>query len=110
MLTIIPRSELNKLSTAEQDQAIALFSKYSDVFATSEFDLGCAKDVSHYIDTSNSPSIRLCPIRRSLAAESIANKEVAELIKRGMLVSSKSPWASPILIVKKKDGSQPSCY
>ena len=61
--------------------------------------------MSHYIDTVNSPPIRLRPIRRSLAAESVVNKEVAELIERGMLVPSKSPWASPILIVKKKDGS-----
>ena len=105
MLTTIPHSELTNLSTADQDQAIALFSKYSDVFATSEYNLGCAKDVLHYIDTGDSPPIRLRPIRRSLAAESVVNKEVAELIERGMLVPSKSPWASPILIVKKKDGS-----
>ena len=71
---------MTNLSPAEQDQAIALFSKYNDVFATSEFDLGCAEDVLHYIDTGNSPPIRLCPIRRSLAAESVVNKEVTELI------------------------------
>ena len=40
-----------------------------------------------------------------MAAESVVNKEVAELIKCGMLVPSKSPWASLILIVKKKDSS-----
>ena len=46
----------------------------------------------------------LCPIRRFLASEFVVNKEVAELIKRNILVPSRSPWASPILIVNKKDG------
>ena len=62
VLTIILHSKLTNLLPAEQDQAIALFSKYRDVFATSELDLGCAKYVLHYIDTVDSPPIRLFPL------------------------------------------------
>ena len=102
VLTIIPCSDLTNLLPAEQDQAIAHFSKKHEVFATLKFDLGCAEDVSHYIDTGNSPPIRLCPIRRSLATKSVVNKEVVELIKRVMLVPYKLAWASLILIDNKK--------
>lgn len=33
------------------------------------------------------------------------NKEIQEFLDRGMIVPSKSLWASPILIVKKKGGT-----
>ena len=35
----------------------------------------------------------------------VVNEEVNKLLEKGLLIPSKSPWAAPLLVVKKKDGS-----
>lgn len=45
------------------------------------------------------------PIRRFKANDEVVKEEIEKLLDRGMIIPSKSPWASPILIVKKKDGT-----
>ena len=51
------------------------------------------------------PPFKSQAIRQSKAAEEIAEAEISKLLESGLLVKSHSPWASPLLIVKKKDGS-----
>ena len=33
----------------------------------------------------------------------VVNEEVNKLLEKGLLIPSKSPWAAPLLVVKKKD-------
>ena len=80
-----------------------MFEKYQCILAKNDFDLGCATDVTHHIDTGENMPIRLRPIRWSKSSKEVVSKEIKELLDRGMLIPTKSPWASPILIVKKKD-------
>ena len=68
-------------------------------------DIGLAKDINHKINTGSHQAINSRPFQRSRAAEAIAELEIQKLIEGGLLVKSHSPWASPILIVKKKDGT-----
>ena len=86
-------------------EASKLFEKYSHIFAKDDFDLGCATNVQHVLDIGDHPPIRSRPHRRSQAEESIIMEELNKLLDSGMIIPSNSPWASPILIVKKKDGS-----
>ena len=51
------------------------------------------------------PPLKSWAIRQSKATEEIAEAEISKLLESGLLVKSHSPWASPLLIVKKKDGS-----
>ena len=103
--SVISRERLSGLDPDQQDQAIALFERYRHIFAEDDCDLGCAKDVLHKIDTGDHAPIRLRPIRRSRTADSAVREEIEKLTANGLLIPSKSPWASPVLIVKKKDGS-----
>ena len=100
--------EPNKSTELTQEQAAEvkiLTKNYQEVFSQGNHDLGCAVDVRHYIDTGDQCCIYLSPNRCTAQAEKEVNNQLEALIQRGMLVPSKSPWASPVLIVKKKDGS-----
>ena len=49
------------------------------------------------------------PYRQSKEQRQATRKMVAELLEQGIISRSTSPWASPICIVKKKDGSPRLC-
>jgi len=102
---VIPSEQYSHLSSEQQAKVTELFSKYKNVFSTDKYDLGLAKNVSHSVDTEGQKPISLRPYRRSIAAEQEVNEEISELIDQGLLIPLRSPWASPVLVVKKKDGT-----
>lgn len=104
VLTVIPQEMLTGLTTNQQDQAIKLFEKYKKVFANDDWDLGKAKNVIHQIDSQGSPPIFSWPIRHSQANQQVANEEIDNFLSPGLMIPSYSPWSSPLLVIKKKDG------
>jgi len=70
------------------------------VFSQHEYDLGRTNIIQHYIDTGNSR-----PVRQSLRCFPPAHVEaISEHIK-----PAQSPWASNIVLAKKKDGTFRCC-
>ncbi len=64
----------------------------------------------HEIDTGDSQPIHQ-PARRlpyGFQRDSV-DTQVADLLEAGVIRPSKSPWASPLVMVKKKDGSIRMC-
>ena len=98
-------TQLDNLDTSQQEKVIALFDKYKHVFSTGDHDLGCAKNVTHTIDTGDNKPVQLRAICRFMAAEQVVSEEVQALVEKGLLMPSQSPWASPVLVVKKKNGT-----
>jgi len=41
--------------------------------------------------------------------QAIINREVDEMLEQGVIEPSHSPWSSPIVVVRKKDGKQRFC-
>jgi len=41
--------------------------------------------------------------------QAIINREVNEMLEQGVIEPSHSPWSSPIVVVRKKDGKQRFC-
>ena len=60
-----------------------------------------AKGVSHKINIGDNFPFKSKAIRRSKAAEAIFEEEIQKLLNTSLLVESHSPWASPLLIIKK---------
>ncbi|CAF3126930.1 unnamed protein product [Rotaria sp. Silwood2] len=65
--------------------------------------------VRHAIDTSTHPPIYTPPYRVSYKDEQLQREEIDKLLKQGIIEESVSPWSSPIVLVKKKDGSVRFC-
>jgi hypothetical protein len=70
---------------------------------------GVSKIPPHRIDTGSSPPIRKRPYTLSRLETKEADRQIADLLKAGLISPSQSPYAAPILFVKKKDGTLRLC-
>ncbi|RXN36708.1 Retrovirus-related Pol polyprotein from transposon 297 [Labeo rohita] len=80
-----------------------------DVFSAHEWDVGCSKSTVHEIRLSDATPFR--ERSRRLAPKDLEDvrKHLLELQKCGIITESKSPYASPIVVVRKKSGSVRMC-
>ena len=86
-----------------------LVSEFRDVFALTDEELGLTKLTVHKIDTGDSPPIKRPPHRMAPGKLPEMKAEVETMLARGIIRPSKSPYSSPIVMVKKKDGSNRFC-
>ena len=98
-----------KLSPEENAQLKDLIVEFHDVFALSDAELGCTDLVEHQIITGNHAPIRQQPYRTPVIRRQKMNEMVAAMQAQGIVEPSSSPWASPVVIVPKKDGSLRFC-
>jgi hypothetical protein len=77
------------------------------------FDASCLKGIhcppQSTINTGSHPPLAEHPRRISHLNRQIINDEVKKMLENGIISSSNSPWASPVVIVKKRDGSPRFC-
>jgi hypothetical protein len=65
--------------------------------------------VKHTIDTGTAKPVNKPPHRTSPAERQIIRDMTNEMLANGVIESSSSPWASPVVLVIKKDGKQRFC-
>ena len=97
------------LKEAQKAEVAALLAEFADVFARSTDDLGRTSIVKHDIRTSESKPIRQNPTRLPSSRRAVAEAEIQNMLKRGVIEPTSSPWASPIVLVRKKDGTTRFC-
>ncbi|XP_028298451.1 uncharacterized protein LOC114460741 [Gouania willdenowi] len=97
------------LNSAEQQQAAALLNKYHSLFAKDEADLGCTNLIKHEIPLLDDTPVRQ-PYRRILPSQyEMARAHIKQLLDSQVISESCSPYASPIVLVQKKDGGIRLC-
>ena len=96
------------LSPAQQQQLKALFQEFSDIISQGEDDLGCTPLLQHTIETEG-PPLRQPYRRQNPAVRREEMAQVQQMLSSGVIRPSNSPWASPVVMVKKKDGSLRFC-
>ena len=100
---------LEHLTQTQRQQIIRLLSSYADTFALNPSELGTTQLVTHSIDTGEHRPIRQ-PVRRTpFALRGKIEEMVQEMLQQGVIEPSRSPWASPIVLVKRKDGGVRFC-
>lgn len=97
------------LNPKERREIKDLVCRYQDVFDTDNGNKGRTSIVSHRINTGNASPIRQAPRRLPLAKREEAEHIVRDMENEGIIEPSSSPWASPVVLVRKKDGSTRFC-
>ena len=96
--------------TDEQKQSLTdLLIQYGDIFVGPDGKVGRTDIVKHTIDTGDNHPFKLPMRRQPLAQKPIIENELEKVLEQGVIEPSESPWSSPILLVKKKDGSIRFC-
>ncbi|KAL1249378.1 hypothetical protein QQF64_020383 [Cirrhinus molitorella] len=80
-----------------------------NVFSVEEWDVGLAKDVKHHIRLSDSKPFRERSLRITLTDVDDVRRHLKDLLATGIIKESRSPYASPIVIVRKKSGAIRMC-
>ena len=96
--------EPNKAKVVEN-----LLQKHEQAFAKSPDDHGRTHLVQHTIDTGDAKPVRQPPRRPPKAFEAEEEGIIERQLKAGIITESTSPWASPLVFVKKSDGSTRVC-
>ena len=97
--------------TLDQNQKAALnklLGEYRYVFSKEGDPISSTSLVEHEIYTEG-PPVRLPFRQQNPLVRAQEQSQVKEMLRDGVIRSSISPWASPVVMVKKKDGSMRFC-
>ena len=93
----------SSLSSEEQEQLHQLLEQNRDVFAFNSKQLGWTGIVQH---VKGFLPIRQRPYRVGPATQKKINSQIEEMLANDVIQPSVSPWASPVILVTKKDGKK----
>ena len=82
---------------------------YHDVFALQDHERGEVDKVTHTINTDDHPPIYQSSRRIPFAQHKEMLKLVNDMLQHDVIEKSSSPWSSPVVLVKKKDGQLRFC-
>ena len=96
--------------TEEQQKEVRkVTEEYSFLFAMNSLDLGQMDLVKHHIQLDNYTPIKDRYRRIPPHQYEEVRKHLKEMLNIGAIRCSNSPWASPVVLVRKKDGSLRFC-
>lgn len=101
--------DLSHLDDNQTTQVRALLSEFRDVISTGSMDLGSTSVLKHDIVTESPHPIRQAPRRLPVHQSDEVRDHVNQLLQEGLIAPSSSPWAAPIVVVRKTDGSLRLC-
>ena len=99
----------DRCSETERQQLLECLLGKSEVFALSDEELGETDVVEHSIDTSTAKPVKEPPRRLPYALRKQLEEELHKLLEINCIEPASSPYASPLVLVRKPDGNLRVC-
>ena len=90
---------------AYEEPLKGLLMEFSDIFAPNNYEIGRTHLIKHSIDTQGHGPIRHRPYRKPFRLQTEMKRHIEDMLKNGIIQPSNSPWAAPVLLVKKSDNT-----
>ena len=108
-LTDLWKRSIELLNESQREEFHQLLITFQDIFSEHNYDIGCTHLLEFAIDTGTQVPIKQVPRRMNPQAAKAADEIIGELLLHKLIEPSESPWASPIVMVKRKDGRFRMC-
>ena len=96
------------LDISQKEKFAELLKEFQGIFTENVVAGNCSLE-THSIDVMNSSPIKQPPRRVPLKMREEVDKILSEMKQQGVIEESHSPWISPAVLVRKKDGSIRFC-
>ena len=105
----MPEVDLSGLTIKQREQAEQLLREEADAFARNDNDIGCIPELQMDINLTDSQPVQknYLAVPRPLYPE--VKAYIEDLLNRGFIRKSKSPFSSSVVCVRKKDGGMRLC-
>jgi len=97
------------LTTEQKDKLLQVLEEFGTVFDNERTGGANGLKVKHRINTGDHLPISQRAYRVSPMERQIIRDEVDKMLGKGIIQPSESPWSSPVVLVRKKDGSWRFC-
>ena len=105
----VNKAQLLDLQPEQETEVRNFLSTHIERFANSYSSLGCCTVSEHEIKPDVDKPIYLHPYRKSFSERQAIQEEVQKMLAANVIRPSKSPWSSPVVMIRKKDGSVRFC-
>ena len=100
---------VDSLNNEQVSRVSSLLLCYKELFGKPGCGHGNAASVEHTIDVGDARPIHVPPYRAGFKERETVEKLTDEMLKEGVIRHSSNPWASPVVLVAKKDGQIRFC-
>ena len=97
------------LTPPQQEEFFQFLTGHHNVFALEEYERGETDLIEMKVDTGDAHPRRSAPRRVPFALTEEMARQITHMQSAGVIQPSASPWASPVVMVKKKDGMHRFC-
>ena len=106
---LLEQTDMSDLNDDQSSQLEELLRSYEDIFSSGPNDFGCTNKITHKINTGDTIPIRQAQRRLPGNRREEVGSMTQTMIGQDVIQPSCSPWAAPIVLVKKKDGTTRFC-
>jgi hypothetical protein len=102
---LLSEIKINSKNPEIYAKAVDLIKNYHDVFASEQDELNETTSAHYDVDTGNAPPQAQQRYRTPFFLREEMKKIITKNVKTGLMSPTSSPWAAPVLLVKKSNGS-----
>lgn len=97
------------LTKDQCEQVKEVLYQHLSVFSTGDTDLGRTHLTYHHIHTGDNKPVKMHPRKIPAHFEKEVEAQLDQMQNQGIIRPSQSPWAAPVVIVRKRDGGLRFC-